>query len=145
MIKFNKKHKCVRVCVCVCIKHNFFWGEVRFELRACACLGRWCTTWATLPVFFCIGYFWDRILLYGQAILDCNPPIFAYLCSWDNRPMPPCPALTEMGSSELPRLAVFLFFGSTGVWTQGLGLARQVLYHSSHNPSPVFLSDDLTM
>jgi hypothetical protein len=28
------------------------------------------------------------------------------------------------------------FFGSTGAWTWGLGLARQVLYHLSHSASP---------
>jgi hypothetical protein len=32
---------------------------------------------------------------------------------------------------------IFLFFGGTRVWTQGLTLARQVLYHLSHFTSPV--------
>jgi hypothetical protein len=28
------------------------------------------------------------------------------------------------------------FFHGTGVWTQGLRLARQALYHSNHSASP---------
>jgi hypothetical protein len=35
---------------------------------------------------------------------------------------------------------VFFFFGSTVVWTQGLPLGRQVIYHLSHVPSPFCFS-----
>jgi hypothetical protein len=35
---------------------------------------------------------------------------------------------------------IFTFFYFTGVWTQGLVLARQVLYDLSHTPSPRIIS-----
>jgi hypothetical protein len=39
---------------------------------------------------FLTGYFWDRILLYVQADLDCHPSICASLCSWDDRRISLC-------------------------------------------------------
>jgi hypothetical protein len=33
-------------------------------------------------------------------------------------------------------LIFFFFFGSIRVWTQGLTLARQALYHLKHSASP---------
>jgi hypothetical protein len=40
---------------------------------------------------------------------------------------------------SMVKINLYLIFlgGSTGVWTQGLTLARQVLYHFSHSTSPV--------
>jgi hypothetical protein len=32
--------------------------------------------------------------------------------------------------------ASYLFFGSTGIWTQGFALSEEVLYHLSHSSSP---------
>jgi hypothetical protein len=31
---------------------------------------------------------------------------------------------------------IYLFLGGIGIWTQGLTLARQALYHLSHSASP---------
>jgi hypothetical protein len=39
----------------------FFLSVLGFELRTSLLVGRCCTTWATLPTLFCVGYFWDRI------------------------------------------------------------------------------------
>jgi hypothetical protein len=36
---------------------------------------------------------------------------------------------------------IFFFFGGTGLWTQGLTLATQALYHLSHFASSVFEKD----
>jgi hypothetical protein len=33
----------------------------------------------------CIGYFWDRVLLYVLASLDCHPHICASLRSWNEK------------------------------------------------------------
>jgi hypothetical protein len=68
-----------------------FWQEV--ELGSSHTLGR-CST----P--FCISYFWNRVLLYVQAHLDCDP-ICASPCSWDDRPVPPCPAIDWDGALSL--------------------------------------------
>jgi hypothetical protein len=46
--------------------------------------------------------------------------------------------------SEFESMFLFLFFGSTGVWTQSLRHARQVLYHLSHAPSTPFLVSSLS-
>jgi hypothetical protein len=39
----------------------FIFSSIGFELRASCLLGRWATTWATLPALFCFGYFWNRV------------------------------------------------------------------------------------
>jgi hypothetical protein len=46
--------------------------------------------------------------------------------------------LRKFHSVETTKWTFFFFFGGgTGVWTQGLSLARQVLYHLSLAPNPV--------
>jgi hypothetical protein len=40
---------------------------------------------------------------------------------------------------------LFLFFGGTGVWTQGFALAKQVLYWLSHTWPPHFALVTLKM
>jgi hypothetical protein len=54
-----------------------------FELRALHLPGRWSTTWATLPVLFCVGCFQDRVSrticpgwLRTEILLNyrCEPP-----------------------------------------------------------------------
>jgi hypothetical protein len=47
---------------------------------------------------------------------------------------------TSFPPSFLP-LFLYYLFGSSGVWTQGLTLARQVLYCLSHAPNPFCFSD----
>jgi hypothetical protein len=32
---------------------------------------------------------------------------------------------------------IFIYFGSTGVWTQGLGFGRQAIYHLNHTSDKV--------
>jgi hypothetical protein len=44
--------------------------------------------------------------------------------------------LVVVSSSSFNVLFLEGFFGHTGVWIQGLTLARQVLYHFSHSSSP---------
>jgi hypothetical protein len=39
----------------------FFFVVLWFELRTSCLLGGCCTTWATLPTLFCVGYFRDRV------------------------------------------------------------------------------------
>jgi hypothetical protein len=39
----------------------YYFVVLEFELRASCWLGRCSTTWATLPAFFCDGYFQDRV------------------------------------------------------------------------------------
>jgi hypothetical protein len=41
-----------------------------------------------------------------------------------------------IGGSWLKTLSFFLFFSGTGIWIQGLILARQALYHLNHPPTP---------
>jgi hypothetical protein len=45
-----------------------------FELRASHLLGMHDTTWATLPAFFCVGYFQDRVSgkYLPQLASNCN-------------------------------------------------------------------------
>jgi hypothetical protein len=38
---------------------------------------------------FCINYFWDKVWLYGWTSVDGDPLIYASLCRWDDRLMPP--------------------------------------------------------
>jgi hypothetical protein len=59
-------------------------------------VGRCSITLTTLPApFFALVkckkiLFWDKILLYDWVGLDHNAPIFASLCNWDDRCVPPC-------------------------------------------------------
>jgi hypothetical protein len=45
----------------------------------------------------------------------------------------------EWGSLSKSPFCFYLFICNTGVWTLGLALARQVLCHLSHAPSPFLL------
>jgi hypothetical protein len=38
---------------------------------------------------FELGYFGDRVLLFAQADLGSDPPVYASHCSWDDRRLPP--------------------------------------------------------
>jgi hypothetical protein len=40
---------------------SFFVALLDLEFTASCLLGRYSTTWATLPVFFCVVYFWGRV------------------------------------------------------------------------------------
>jgi hypothetical protein len=87
--------------------------------------------------------------------------ILCLLCSWDHRHMPACPAIDWDGvlltfCLGWPQIKILListywvtgitdvsdqicddsFFGSIRVWTQGLMIARQALYHLSPSTSP---------
>jgi hypothetical protein len=33
----------------------------------------------------CVGYFWDRVLLFAHSGLNCDPPVCAHPCSQDDR------------------------------------------------------------
>jgi hypothetical protein len=53
ILGFNSQFVCVCVCVCVCV-----------YVRTGVCLLDRCfITWATPPALFCVGYFWDGVLL----------------------------------------------------------------------------------
>jgi hypothetical protein len=54
------------------------------------------------PSPFCVGYFWDQVLLYAQDDLHCDPPIWTSLCSWGSQPVLPCWGLANF----LPRLTL---------------------------------------
>jgi hypothetical protein len=41
--------------------HHTCTGDTGVELRDSHLLGRWYTTWSTLPALICVGYFWDRV------------------------------------------------------------------------------------
>jgi hypothetical protein len=71
-----------------------FWQDWGFELKALHLLCRHCTTWATLPLLFfvCFRYFSNRVLLHSGASMECNA-IWVSLCSWDDRQIPPQPAI----------------------------------------------------
>jgi hypothetical protein len=43
-------------------KCSLFLAVLGFELGASLLLGRHCTTWATSPALFCVGYFRDGVL-----------------------------------------------------------------------------------
>jgi hypothetical protein len=64
--------------------------------------------WNHTSSLFCSGCFGDKVLLFPQAGLDCNPPIYAPLSSWDARCTPPYQAFSvKMGCCEhLPGLAL---------------------------------------
>jgi hypothetical protein len=80
---FMCAHRCV--CMCFSIEANgssfsqLFFGSSGFELRAKWLLGGTHTTWATPPaLFFCIGYFLNRV----SFRLALNPdPLDFYLLS----------------------------------------------------------------
>jgi hypothetical protein len=42
-------------------------------------------------------------------------------------------------SPDLP-FSLFFFLSSTGIWSQGLALTRQALYHLNHTLSPFYFS-----
>jgi hypothetical protein len=52
----------------------------------------------------------------------------------------PAPCYVSNKKDQPIKLQSVSFFCSVKVWTQGLKLARQVLYHSSQSTSPVFIS-----
>jgi hypothetical protein len=78
----------------------FFSSVMGFELRALHLLGKHSTTWDT-PRPFCVGCFWNGVLLYSQVNMDCDPHFCASLCSWDDRWALLQPALVEIVSREL--------------------------------------------
>jgi hypothetical protein len=56
-------------------------------------------------------------------------PTLAILCAEEHDKLSSC---TAAPSGHFP--FVFALFGGIGVWTQGLALAMQMLYHLSHAP-----------
>jgi hypothetical protein len=55
---------------------------------------RYCSTiWITLLTLFALIIFEIGSHFFAKAVLDCNPPICASPCSWDDREIPLCPAI----------------------------------------------------
>jgi hypothetical protein len=53
----------------------YFFFHAGIDLRASSFLGRHSTTWATPPALFCVGYFWDRVLILLPGLaLNYGPP-----------------------------------------------------------------------
>jgi hypothetical protein len=85
---------------------------------------------------FCEGYFWDRV---SWAICPgwLRTMILLTSASWVVRIAGVShqhPARGTLSSFS----SIFKNFLGSGVWTQCLVLARQVLYHLSYKPSPLF-------
>jgi hypothetical protein len=70
-----------------------------FELRSSHLIGRCSITWTHSTNSFCIGYFWERVSLYGQTGMNCDPPNCSSLHSWDDRHIPLSPAIGWDGVS----------------------------------------------
>jgi hypothetical protein len=67
----------------------FFWVVLRFEFRALHLLSRNSLTWPLPLAFFCFSYFSGNVLNF------CPGPVSlwsSYLCSWNQRCIPPFPA-----------------------------------------------------
>jgi hypothetical protein len=45
-------------------------------------------------------------------------------------------AIDYTKNNIIKNVYLFIYFGGTGILTQGFTLARQVLYHLSHSASP---------
>jgi hypothetical protein len=81
----------------------FHFIVLEFELRASHLLGRYSTSWLTLPALFC--FFWDRVLLHspGRPGTHCiDPNSFELMIllpprpkCWDYRHTPQCLALSS--------------------------------------------------
>jgi hypothetical protein len=76
------------------------------------------------PTLFALGYFSDRVSGF------C--PELAF--DWDS---PTCTSQVAGIIDVHHHVWLFFFFGSTGIWTEGLMLSRQVLYHLSHSARSV--------
>jgi hypothetical protein len=63
-------------------------------------------------------------IIHIEAMLSCNSSAFLWNCPW----------------KVCLRIFSFFSFGSTGVWTQDLILARKALYHLSYIFSPFFFA-----
>jgi hypothetical protein len=86
-------------------QHNT-WQRIHFYfctgvwLRTSCSLGRCSTTWAKPPALFTLVIL-EIVSISAQAGLDDEPPIYASGSSWDDRCMPPYPALSvEMKSHK---------------------------------------------
>jgi hypothetical protein len=97
---------------------------------------------SSIPESYLVGFVLFCFVLWW---LERNPVhTRQVLYHWATPPVP-IPAsqnfrVRKKLSSIVPRkgiLSTFLF-GSTGIWTHSLTLARQTLYHLSHIPSPFF-------
>jgi hypothetical protein len=75
------------------------WG---FELGASHLLSRCSTSCGTTPsyfVFYFILFFWDRVMLLCQDILDHSPASCAFLHSWNGKNVPLYPVICINGVS----------------------------------------------
>jgi hypothetical protein len=76
------------------------------------------------------------------GMLPGNTTSQAVPAGWPSFHNPPTLASQEPGSqictTNVQLRGYFFFFGSIGAWTQGLTLARQVVYHLSHSTCPIF-------
>jgi hypothetical protein len=65
----------------------YFFGGTLHLLTRC------CTIYTILPLLFALLVFEIGSRFYAWASLYYDPPICTSLCSWDDRYMPPCPAI----------------------------------------------------
>jgi hypothetical protein len=57
--------------------------------------GRPSTTWVMPPASYALVIFQIRSCVFAQGRLEHDPSIYVcFLHSWDNRPIPPCPAIS---------------------------------------------------
>jgi hypothetical protein len=84
----------VFVCVCVCVC-DCTGGWTQCLMLAC----RGSTTWVTLAALFVLVIFEIGSHIYAWVSLDCNPPVCALPCSWDDRHVPLRPTIGWDGIS----------------------------------------------
>jgi hypothetical protein len=143
------------------------WWHWALNSGPCTCSAGTLTAWTILPALFCNGFFFDtgnylsgaspestlcfwvdritgmshRYLAYTVHFkLDCYLlilEIWAFsIYSWC-RPFMKYKIYTYFLKSIFWVFGCF-FLGGTGIWTQGLTLARKALYNWSHAYSPFF-------
>jgi hypothetical protein len=86
LISLRKALEYTRFCLCINPLKSIFCLWWYWGLNS----GPWQAVYYFSPMAspLCIGYFWDRILLYASFGLGWNPPICASPSSWDGRHMP---------------------------------------------------------